>query len=82
MPRRRQTSRPPSAATPAPTSRAPLLFDRYQGPPLDDNQVSLAYRLRFQPQDEPLADSALDEAMRDVTQGLEREVGGRVRSGA
>ena len=58
------------------------LFDRYQGAPLDDSQVSLAYRLRFQPQDEPLADSALDDAMRNVSQGLEREVGGRVRSGA
>jgi len=57
------------------------LFDRYQGKPLDDNQVSLAYRLRFQPQDEPLADSALDDALRGVTQALEREVGGKIRSG-
>jgi phenylalanyl-tRNA synthetase beta chain len=57
------------------------LFDRYQGAPLDANQVSLAYRLRFQPLDEPLADSALDDAMMNVSQGLEREAGGRIRSG-
>jgi phenylalanyl-tRNA synthetase beta chain len=57
------------------------LFDRYEGAPLDDTQVSLAYRLRFQPVDEPLADSALDAAMTAVTQGLEREVRGRIRSG-
>jgi phenylalanyl-tRNA synthetase beta chain len=58
------------------------LFDRYTGAPLDASQVSLAYRLRFQPGDEPLADSALDDAMTNVSQGLEREVGGRIRSGA
>jgi phenylalanyl-tRNA synthetase beta chain len=59
-----------------------VLFDRYQGAPLDADQVSLAYRLRFQPLDEPLPDSALDEALTDVTHGLEREVGGHIRSGS
>jgi len=58
------------------------LFDRYHGPPLDASQVSLAYRLRFQPTDEPLSDSALDDAMTAVRKALEREVGGRIRSGA
>jgi phenylalanyl-tRNA synthetase beta chain len=58
------------------------LFDRYQGPPLDASELSLAYRLRFQPTDEPLADSTLDDAITAVTQALEREVGGRIRSGA
>ncbi len=58
------------------------LFDRYQGTPLQPTEVSLAYRLRFQPSDEPLSDSALDDAVTNVTQGLEREVGGRIRSGA
>ena len=57
------------------------LFDRYQGPPLDANQISLAYRLRFQPTDEA-AESAVDESVAAVTKALEREVGGRIRSGA
>jgi phenylalanyl-tRNA synthetase beta chain len=57
------------------------LFDRYQGPPLDANQISLAYRLRFQPTDEA-ADAAVDAAVAAVTQAVEREVGGRIRSGA
>jgi len=57
------------------------LFDRYQGPPLEPGQVSLAYRLTFQPGDEALSDAALDEAMTNVTRALEREVGGHIRSG-
>jgi phenylalanyl-tRNA synthetase beta chain len=57
------------------------LFDRYQGPPLEPGQVSLAYRLTFQPADEPLSDAALDEAISNVTQALERAVGGHIRSG-
>jgi phenylalanyl-tRNA synthetase beta chain len=58
------------------------LFDRYQGAPLDSSQVSLAYRLVFQPLDEPLSDAALDGAMAAVVQALERQVGGKIRSGA
>ncbi len=58
------------------------LFDRYQGPPLDAGEVSLAYRLWFQPQESPLSDSHLEEAIEAVTQALAREVGGRVRSGS
>ena len=57
------------------------LFDRYHGAPLDADQVSLAYRLRFQPADET-SDSAVEEALSSVEQALEREVGGRIRSGA
>jgi phenylalanyl-tRNA synthetase beta chain len=58
-----------------------VLFDRYQGPPLDANQVSLAYRLRFQPTDEGMADSAVERAVSAVTQAVEHEVGGHIRSG-
>ena len=58
------------------------LFDRYQGAPLEEGQVSLAYRLRFQPADEPIADAELDAAIGEVSQALAREVGGRIRSGA
>lgn len=57
------------------------LFDRYQGPPLDAEQLNLAYRLRFQPQREPLSEAQIDAALHDVGNALEREVGGRIRSG-
>ncbi|MGI8928186.1 MAG: phenylalanine--tRNA ligase subunit beta [Candidatus Limnocylindrales bacterium] len=58
------------------------LFDRYQGPPLDAGEVSLAYRLRFQPQESPVSESQLEESIEAVTDALAREVGGRVRSGS
>jgi phenylalanyl-tRNA synthetase beta chain len=58
------------------------LFDRYQGPPLADDEISLAYRLRFQPQDAPMSDTDIDNAVDAVTKSLEREVGGRIRSGS
>jgi len=58
------------------------LFDRYQGPPLAAAEVSLAYRMRFQPQESPLDDSQVEEAIEAITQALAREVGGRVRSGS
>jgi phenylalanyl-tRNA synthetase beta chain len=57
------------------------LFDRYQGPPLEANQVSLAYRLRFQPRDDA-PDTSLDDVISAVGEALEREVGGRIRSGS
>lgn len=56
------------------------LFDRYTGAPLAANEVSLAYRLRFQPESEPLTEKQIDEALARVTQALAREVGGKIRS--
>jgi phenylalanyl-tRNA synthetase beta chain len=56
------------------------LFDRYTGVPLGDDEVSLAYRLRFQPANEALTEAQLDTAIRQVTAALSRAVGGRVRS--
>ncbi len=56
------------------------LFDRYTGAPLADDEVSLAYRLRFQPAEEPLTEVQLDDAIEKVTAALSREVGGRIRS--
>ena len=56
------------------------LFDRYTGAPLGDDQVSLAYRLRFQPADEPLSEAQLDQAIEHVAAALSRAVGGRIRS--
>ncbi len=58
------------------------LFDRYQGPPLEANEISLAYRLRFQPEDTPLTEAQVEQAVAAVTDALGREVGGRVRSGS
>ena len=56
------------------------LFDRYTGAPLRPGQISLAYRLRFQPLDEPLGDAAVDGAVAEVAAALAREVGGLMRS--
>jgi phenylalanyl-tRNA synthetase beta chain len=56
------------------------LFDRYTGAPLKPGQVSLAYRLRFQPLDEPLSEAAVDGAIEEVTSALAREVSGQIRS--
>ena len=59
---------------------AVTLFDRYTGAPLAATEVSLAYRLRFQPESEPLTEQHIDEAVAMVTQALARGVGGRIRS--
>ncbi|MEA2676580.1 MAG: phenylalanyl-tRNA synthetase beta chain [Chloroflexota bacterium] len=68
-----------SAAGPHPASIT--LFDRYTGAPLADDEVSLAYRLRFQPATEGLSEAQLDEAVNKVRNALETEVGGRIRAG-
>ena len=58
------------------------LFDRYQGPPLEANEISLAYRLRFQPSDAQLSEQSIESAVEAVTKALARDVGGRLRSGS
>ena len=58
------------------------LFDRYTGAPLESGQVSLAYRLRFQPGDDATSESTIDGAIDDVIAALEQRVGGRIRSGS
>jgi phenylalanyl-tRNA synthetase beta chain len=55
------------------------LFDRYQGRPLADDELSLAYRLRFQPSDKPLADADLEDLMKRVTADLETQLAARIR---
>jgi phenylalanyl-tRNA synthetase beta chain len=57
------------------------LFDRYQGAPLESQQVSLAYRLRYQPTTEPLGEAQIEASLEAVTAALARDVGGRIRSG-
>jgi phenylalanyl-tRNA synthetase beta chain len=55
------------------------LFDRYQGPPLGEGEVSLAYRLRFQPADQAMAETELEDAMDRIEARLGAELGARVR---
>jgi phenylalanyl-tRNA synthetase beta chain len=57
------------------------LFDRYTGTPLAAGEVSLAYRLRFQPEAESLTEQQIDAAIGAVTKALDKEVGGRIRAG-
>jgi phenylalanyl-tRNA synthetase beta chain len=58
------------------------LFDRYQGPPLEAGEVSLAYRLRFQPADPQLSEQSIESSVDAVTKALARDVNGRLRSGS
>jgi phenylalanyl-tRNA synthetase beta chain len=55
------------------------LFDRYQGPPLAADEVSLAYRLRFQPIERPLTDDELESMLTAVGRALREAVGARIR---
>jgi phenylalanyl-tRNA synthetase beta chain len=55
------------------------LFDRYQGPPLAAGQVSLGYRLRFQPQDGAFGDLTVDDRISTIVTALSDRVGGRLR---
>jgi len=57
------------------------LFDRYQGAPLGDDEISLAYRLRFQPSDDGPTDDQLADLTADIETAVADELGGRVRSG-
>ncbi|MET1231674.1 MAG: phenylalanine--tRNA ligase subunit beta [Candidatus Limnocylindrales bacterium] len=55
------------------------LFDRYQGPPLASDEVSLAYRLRMQ-SDQTLTDEVVDALLAAVVAALRERCGARPRS--
>lgn len=55
------------------------LFDRYQGPPLAADEVSLGFRLRFEPASEALDEGTLDSLMVGVVGGLRDHLGVRLR---
>lgn len=55
------------------------LFDRYQGAPLGADEVSLAYRLQFQPAQEPLSDDDIEQMMSTIGAALRAGVGARIR---
>jgi phenylalanyl-tRNA synthetase beta chain len=62
-----------------PLLRDVRLFDRYQGPPLAADEVSLGFRLRFDPADEAIDEATLDSLMVRVVGGLRDHLGVRLR---
>ncbi len=56
------------------------LFDRYQGPPLDQDEVSLAWRLRFEPGDQPLDEAQLNERLVAIETAVRQRLGARRRA--
>ena len=55
-------------------------FDRYTGAPLAEGEVSLAFRLRFDPADQVLDDSAMEPVISAVVRSLGEELGARLRA--
>jgi phenylalanyl-tRNA synthetase beta chain len=62
-----------------PELRSLALFDRYQGSPLAANEVSLAWRLRFEPTGGLAEDAAVDDRMGRVAAVLSERIGARLR---
>ncbi len=63
-----------------PLLREIRLFDRYQGPQVGPDEVSLAYRLRFEPGERPLPDAELDALEGAIVAALGRQFGARLRA--
>ena len=57
-----------------------VLFDRYQGPPLAEDEVSLAWRLRFEPGEQPLDDAQLNERLIAIEAAVRQRLGARRRA--
>jgi phenylalanyl-tRNA synthetase beta chain len=62
-----------------PMLRDVALFDRYQGPPLGEREVSLAVRMRFEPGDRVLGDGELETLVDEVAAALRERLGARRR---
>lgn len=58
---------------------AVTLFDLYRGAPVPPGHRSLAYSLVYRAPDRTLTDAEVDDVHRRVRQGLERELGARLR---
>jgi phenylalanyl-tRNA synthetase beta chain len=56
------------------------LFDLYQGPPLADDEKSLAYRLRFESIDGAVAEAEMESSVEAVLGRLEHDLGARLRA--
>ncbi len=63
-----------------PLLRSAVLFDRYEGPPLSRGEISLAYRLRFEPGDRALEEGDLERAVSRVVSALRDRFGARLRA--
>ena len=55
------------------------LFDRYQGPTIGDDEVSLGYRLRIQDPRRTLTDDEVDALLAGIVDALRTRVGARIR---
>jgi phenylalanyl-tRNA synthetase beta chain len=62
-----------------PLVRDVALFDRYQGPPLGRDEVSLAYRLRLQATERTLTEAEIDALMERIVGALWDGIGARIR---
>jgi len=56
------------------------LFDIYEGAPLASDERSLAYRLTFRAADRTLTEPEVEGAIRAITEAVERDLGGHIRS--
>ncbi len=56
-----------------------LVFDRYQGPPLAEDEVSLALRVRLTPVDHTLTEAEIDEIASAIVAAATKAVGARLR---
>lgn len=56
------------------------LFDRYQGPPLAADEVSLGWRLRFEPGDQVLDEAHLNERLIAIETAVRERLGARRRA--
>jgi phenylalanyl-tRNA synthetase beta chain len=60
--------------------RSVQLFDRYRGAPLAHDEVSLAYRLRFEAVDAAFSEGEVDAAVERVVGVLNERLGARLRA--
>jgi phenylalanyl-tRNA synthetase beta chain len=63
-----------------PSLRNVSLFDRYRGAPLGEDEISLAYRLRFEADDAPSSEEEVEAAVVRVVAVLKDRLGARLRA--
>ncbi|HEX7879942.1 MAG TPA: hypothetical protein VF720_11065, partial [Candidatus Eisenbacteria bacterium] len=58
-----------------------VLFDRFEGKPLPEGKISLAYALRFRADDRTLSDEDVRRAAGEIAEGLAKSLGAELRDG-